>query len=145
MQFIWKKSFLVICRILGLFVNKKYFLLNRENLLQLIQIVLYKNQEFFSELFSAFLKFRLNFWIFWNKRWSSQRMFFEISRLRRTWLDKYLKSPVSEDPLISDRETVSNNGEIWRAAPFPYLLITVKKIELERVSLSDMPNLRTVS
>ena len=39
-------------------------------------------------------------------------MFFGISRLRRTWLDKYLKSPVSEDPLTSDGETVPNNGEI---------------------------------
>ena len=35
--------------------------------------------------------------------------------------------------------------EIFRTAPLSYLLITVKKIELEEVCLSDMENLRTVS
>ena len=60
-------SFLVICKMFGLFVNTftahvKYCLLNRDNLMQTIQIDLPKNQKSFSEFFSAFLKSRLNFY-----------------------------------------------------------------------------------
>ena len=38
-----------------------------------------------------------------------------------------------------------NIVEIWMAAPLPYLLITVKAIDLQKVSVSDMENLKTVS
>ena len=34
--------------------------------------------------------------------------------------------------------------EIWTTAPFPYLLITVKAIDLEKVSVSDKQNVKTV-
>ena len=38
----------------------------------------------------------------------------------------------------------TKTNEISTTAPLPYLLITVKAIETEKVSLSDMQNLKTV-
>ena len=57
---------LVLCKILGLFVNTlsdddKYFLLYRDNLTQQIQILLSQQENTFSQIFSAFLKSELNF------------------------------------------------------------------------------------
>ena len=62
----WKKSLLVIHKILRLFANTlivddKHYLLNRDNLTQPIQMQLYQEQKIFSELFLAFLKSILNF------------------------------------------------------------------------------------
>ena len=63
---------LVLCKILGLFVNTlseddKYCLLYNENLLQPIQILLSQKQKTFSQFFSAFLKCTLNFENFQKK------------------------------------------------------------------------------
>ena len=57
---------LVLCKILGLFVNTlseddKYCLLYNDNLLEPIQILLSQKQKTFSEFFSGFLKSTLNF------------------------------------------------------------------------------------
>ena len=57
---------LVLCKILGLFVNTlseddRYCLLYKDNLLQPIQILLSQKQKTFSQFFSAFLKSTLNF------------------------------------------------------------------------------------
>ena len=62
----WKKSLLVIQKILKLFpntltVDDNHYLLNRENLTQSIQMKLYQNQKKFSEFFVTFLKSILNF------------------------------------------------------------------------------------
>ena len=62
----WKKSLLVIHKILRLFVNTltvddKHYLLNRDNLTQPIQMQLSQKQKTFSEFFFAFLKSILNF------------------------------------------------------------------------------------
>ena len=64
-QLSWKKSLLVICKVLGLLVNTltandKNFLLNCDNLKKRIQMQLSKKQKIFS-LFSKFLKSRLSF------------------------------------------------------------------------------------
>ena len=66
MKLHWKKSVLVINKILRLFVNaltvdEKFYLLNRDNLTQQIQMQLYQKQKTFSEFFFAFLKSILNF------------------------------------------------------------------------------------
>ena len=37
-----------------------------------------------------------------------------------------------------------NTVEIWTAPPLPYLLMTVKAIELEKISLSNMQSLKNV-
>ena len=63
---------LVLCKILGLFVNtlsedERYCLLYKDNLLQPIQILLSQKQKTFSQFFSAFLKSTLNFERFQKK------------------------------------------------------------------------------
>ena len=63
---------LVLCKILGLFVNTlseddRYCLLYKDNLLQPIQILLSQKQKTFSQFFSAFLKSTLNFERFQKK------------------------------------------------------------------------------
>ena len=62
----WKKSLLVIHKILRVFFNTltvddKHYLLNRDNLTQPIQMQLSKKQKKFSESFFRFLKSILNF------------------------------------------------------------------------------------
>ena len=71
-------------------------------------------------------------------------MYFRNYGLQKTWLDRCLKSLVSEDPSIGNMV----NGptvEIWTTTTLSYLLITIKIIQLEKVSLSDMQNHSTVS
>ena len=62
-----KKSFLVICKILGLVFNsftayEKSSVLNREYLMHPIHMQLSQKEKILSEFFSAFSKSRLNFW-----------------------------------------------------------------------------------
>ena len=64
--------------------------------------------------------------------------------LRRRWLDKCLKNPASEDPSSDNmvngiKHCFNLNGSI-----FGIFIITLKIIEFEKVSLSDMQNLKTV-
>ena len=59
MQLSWIKSVLVICKILGLFVNtltgdEKYSLLTMDNLTQQIEMQLSKKQKALSQFFSTF-------------------------------------------------------------------------------------------
>ena len=68
----WKKSLLVMQKILRLFgntltVDEKHYLLNRDNLTQPIQMQLSQKQKTFSEIFFAFLKSILNFKHFLKK------------------------------------------------------------------------------
>ena len=63
----------MICKISRLFLNtlsvdSKYSLLNRDNLMQPIQMQVSPKQETFSEFFSAFLKSKLNFEDFQKKK-----------------------------------------------------------------------------
>ena len=62
----WKKSLLVMQKILRLFVNTltvndKHYVINRDNLPQPIQMELSQKQKLFSQFFFAFLKSILNF------------------------------------------------------------------------------------
>ena len=62
----WKKSLLVMQKIVGRFVNTlavddKHYLLNRDNLTQPIPIQLSKKQKIFSQFFFPFLKSIFNF------------------------------------------------------------------------------------
>ena len=62
----WKKSLLVICKIVRVFVktltaDDKHYFFNRENLTQPIQMQLSQKQKTFSQFFFAFLKSILNF------------------------------------------------------------------------------------
>ena len=77
-------SLLVICKILGLFVNTltaddKYSLLNRDNLTQSIQTLLSQKEKTFSRIFSSFLKSTLNFEHFQKKDDPHSRCVSEIT------------------------------------------------------------------
>ena len=66
MKFSWRKSLLVICKILWLFVDTLfahdgYSLLSIDNLMQPIHMQLSKKQETLAEFFSSVLKSRSNF------------------------------------------------------------------------------------
>ena len=83
-QFGWKKSLLVLQKILRLFVNTlsaddKNCLLNRGNLTQSIQIQLSMKQNTFAQFFSAFLIFTLNSEHFQKKDDPHRRCISEIT------------------------------------------------------------------
>ena len=72
MQLSCQNSLLVTSKISTLFpntlsANGKYTLLNRDNLMEPIQMQLSRKQKTFSEFFGNFLKFRLNFEHFQKK------------------------------------------------------------------------------
>ena len=60
------------------------------------------------------------------------------------WLDQCLKRPVSEDPSQSNMVKGQKYVEIWITAPLPYLLINLNAIDLDKVPLCEMQNLKTV-
>ena len=75
---------LVLCKFLRLLVktltdDEKYSLLYRENLTQPIQILLSQKRKTFSQFFSAFLKFTLNFEDFQKKDDSHSRYISQIT------------------------------------------------------------------
>ena len=71
-------------------------------------------------------------------------MYFRNYEFRKRCLDKRLKSPVSEDS--STRNIVNGPKHCWNLndRKLPYLLITAQVIELEKVSFSDVLNLKPV-
>ena len=76
-------SRLVLCKILRLFVNTltpddKCSLLNRDTFTQLIQILVSQKEKIFSRIFSAFLKFTLNFQHFQKQDDPHSQCFFQI-------------------------------------------------------------------
>ena len=102
-----------------------------------------KKQKIFSEFVSKSLKATLSFEHFQKKMILIAELFPNL-RTRKTWLKICLKSPVAGDPLTSNVVIWPNTVETWTRPPLPYLLITVKAIELEKVFLSEMQNLTTV-
>ena len=102
-----ERSLLLIWKILRVVVNTftangKYSLLNRDNLMQPIHMQLYQKQKTFSEVFFSIFKIYTKFGTFLKKRWTSLLMYFRNYELRKTWLDNYLKSPLSQDPSTSN-------------------------------------------
>ena len=100
----WKKSLLVIYKVWRMFVNilkanDKCFLLNRDNLRQPIQMQLSEKK---------FLNFFLQFWNLYEmlnifeKKMILMADVFPKLRTRKRWLNKSLKSPVSEDSSTSN-------------------------------------------
>ena len=71
-------------------------------------------------------------------------MFLQNKGFRKTLLGKCLKSRVSEDLLTSNMVIGSNSAEISMTLVLPYLLITVKEIKFEEVSLSHRQNIRNI-
>ena len=60
------------------------------------------------------------------------------------WLDQCLKSPVSEDPSKSNMVNEPKYVQILMTAPLPYLLINMKAIDLQEISLCEMQTLKIV-
>ena len=44
-------------------------------------------------------------------------MYFQKYGLRKTWLDRCLKNPISEDPSTTNMADVQNTAEIYMTAP----------------------------
>ena len=75
-QLTCKKSLLVTCKISRLFPNilsadGKYSLLNRDNLMQPIQMQLSRKEKSFSNFFFYIFEIYSKFWTFFTKRWPS--------------------------------------------------------------------------
>ena len=72
-------------------------------------------------------------------------MYFPNYGLPKTWLDQYLKSPVSEYPTKRNMVNAPKHCSNLKDTSLPYLSITGNSIVLEKVSVSDVQNLKTVS
>ena len=72
-------------------------------------------------------------------------MFFRNYGLPKTWLDQCLKCTVSEDPTKSKMGNAPKHCLNLKNTSLLYLLITGKSIVLEKVSVSHIQNLKTVS
>ena len=57
---------------------------------------------------------------------------------RKTWLDRCLKSTVCDDP-----STGQNTDSVSMPVSLPYSKVTVKVIELEKATLSDMQSIKS--
>ena len=105
-----KKSLLLICQILGPLVNilaahERYPILNRDNLTITIQMILSEKKNFFS-IFCCISKIYIKFWKYWKKKMTLIPFVIPKLRTLKTWIDKCLKSPPSEDPSTSNMVNV---------------------------------------
>ena len=128
MQLRLENSLFVISKILRLFVNtlsanNRNFFLNRGNLLEHFQMQLSQKRKLFSLFFFVTLKFRFNL-TFSEKRWPSLVIYFGTYGLGKTWLDKCLKNPVSEDPSTSNMVNGPNHCWNLRDSTFTLFIDT---------------------
>ena len=72
-------------------------------------------------------------------------MYLQNYGLPKTWLDQCLKSPVSEDPTKCNMVNAPKHSSNLKDTCLPYLLITGKSTVLQKVSVSEIQNLKTVS
>ena len=72
-------------------------------------------------------------------------MYFRNYGLPKTWLDECLKSLVSDDPTKSNMVNGPKHCANLKDTSLPYLLITGRSIVLQKISLSDVQNLKSVS
>ena len=106
-------SLLLTYQILGLLVNtlaadEKYPVLNRDNLAIPIQMQLSQKHDTFSRFFAEFFKSRITFKYFEKKDHLIDFIFPNL-RPPKTWSDKCLKSPVSEDHSTGNMVNVPNH------------------------------------
>ena len=71
-------------------------------------------------------------------------MYFPKYRLQKTWLDKWLKSRVSEDPQTENMQNWSKQCSNPNDGTFTKFINTVKVVALEKVSFSGTQNPNTV-
>ena len=129
----------------AIIADDKQYLLNRDNLTQPIQMKLSQKQKTFSRFFCAFLKSSLNFEHIQKKDDSHSWGFSKITESeKQDWINVY---KVKFQGILQKAtwEMLPNIVWICMAEALPYLLIAVKAIDFQKVSLSHMQNLKTVS
>ena len=72
-------------------------------------------------------------------------MYFRNYGLPKTCLDQCLKSPISEDPTKRNMVNAPKHSSNLKDTSLPYLLITEKSIVLQKVSVTDVENLKSFS
>ena len=104
-----------------------------------------KNKKLFLHFFLPFLKSSLNFEHFQKKDDSPSVGISEIGDSEKHGYINVWKVPFQGILRKRTWKTRQNIVEILMAGSLPYLFVTVKAIDLQKVSLSDMQNLKTVS
>ena len=140
---------LVLCKILRLFFNTltdddKYSLLYRDNLMQPIQILLSHKKKTFSEFFSEFLKSTLNFEHSGKKDEPHSRCISQITVSGIGDSINVCKIPFKRSLPEKTWQKGPKTVEICITLPLPYLFIPVNIIQLQKVYLSAVQNLKTV-
>ena len=141
---------LVLCKIFRLFVNTltdddKYSLLYRDNLMQPIQILLSQKKKTFSRFCSAFLKSTLNFGNSGKKDDPHSRRISEITVSEKGDSINVCKIPFKRSLPQKTWQKGPKTVEICITLPLPDLFIPAKIIQLQKVILSAVQNLKTVS
>ena len=142
-------SLLVIHKILRLFVNTltvddKHYLLTRDNLTQAIQIQLSEKQNTFCEFFFESLKSILNFKHLSKKEDPHSWCISENTSSKKYGAINVWKALFQKILRKTTRQLGRNTVRIWMAAPLQYLLIPLKILGMEKVSFSDIQNLKAV-
>ena len=106
----------------------KYPVLNRDNLTIPIQIQLSQKRNTFSQFVATFWKSRLHFKYFEKKKITLIDFVFSKLRTPKTYSDKCLKRPVSENPSTSNIANV----EIRIRSPLSYSLILLSQSSVKK-------------
>ena len=146
--FRFKKLSLIDMPILGLFANRlaangEYSVPNSYKLTIPIQMQLSQKQKGLSHLFAEFLNSRLNFKHFERKMTLRDSVFSKL-RTPKTWLERCLRSPVSEDSSKSNMGNWPKYCWNMHHSTFFIFIDDCQTIELKKVALIEMLNLRTV-
>ena len=140
---------LVLCKILRLFLSiltddEEYSLLYRDNFTQPIQILLPQKQKTFRQFLSAFLKFTLNFERSGKKDDPHSRCISEIPVSEKGDSINVCKIRFKRSLPQKTWQKGPKTLEICKTLPLPYLFIPVELIQLERVYVCAMQNLKIV-
>ena len=122
--------------------DEKYCVPYRANSTQPIQILLYLKQKTFSELFSPFLKSTLNFAHFLKKDDPHGRCISQIAVSEKGDSINVCKIPFKRSLPQKKWQKGPKTVEISTTLPLPYFFIPVKIIQLEKVYVSALQNLK---
>ena len=92
-----------------------------------------RNKKFFSEIFLQILKSKGYFETFEKKNMTLKAYVFPKLQTAKTWLEKSLKSPVSEHPLIVNILKGPKHCRNLQDSTFIILFITLSEIDFENV------------
>ena len=140
---------LVLSKFLRLFVQtltdvEKYCLLYRDNLTQPNPILLSQKQKTFSELFAAFLKSTLNFAHFSKNDDPHSQCISQIIVSEKGDSINVCNIPFKRSLQQKTWQKDPKFVEICITLPLPCYFVPVHIIQLEKVHVSDMQNLKTV-